>query len=113
MEIGTTRFTSLQGQYLAFIWAYTKIHGRSPAESDMQRYLEVTRPSVHQMVPNLEKRGLISRVAGQPRSIRVLVSGSELPVLEWLGSRLVRACSLSTRLRVNSLALPLRVFARR
>ena len=76
------RFTSLQGQYLAFIWAYTKVHRCPPAEADLQHYFEVTPPSVHQMILNLEKRGLISRVAGQPRSIRILVEGSQLPVLE-------------------------------
>jgi len=37
----------LQGQYLAFIHAYTKIHGVAPAEADMQRYFRVTPPSVH------------------------------------------------------------------
>ena len=28
------RFTAKQGQYLAFIYYYTKIHGLSPAEAD-------------------------------------------------------------------------------
>jgi len=32
-----TRFTKLQGQYLAFIAAYTKVNGRPPAEVDVQR----------------------------------------------------------------------------
>ena len=31
-------FTDKQGQYLAFIDAYTRVHGRSPAETDMQRH---------------------------------------------------------------------------
>src|SRR4051794_24457669 len=30
-------FTDRQGQYLAFIDAYTRVNGRPPAESDMQR----------------------------------------------------------------------------
>src|SRR5215216_3574480 len=29
-------FTERQGQYLAFIDAYTRVHGRPPAETDMQ-----------------------------------------------------------------------------
>jgi repressor LexA len=29
-------YTEKQGQYLAFIYYYTKIHGRSPSESDLQ-----------------------------------------------------------------------------
>ena len=32
------RFTEKQGQYLAFIRAYTKINGWPPAEADMQRH---------------------------------------------------------------------------
>src|SRR3954463_6577939 len=31
-------FTERQGQYLAFIDAYTRVHGRPPAETDMQRH---------------------------------------------------------------------------
>ncbi len=48
-----TRFTDKQGQYLAFIYWYTKLNGRPPAEADMQRYFRVTPPSVHQMVLTL------------------------------------------------------------
>ncbi len=75
-------FTPLQGQYLAFIHAYSKINGRSPSEADLQRHFQVTPPSVHQMVLTLEKKGFISRKPGQPRSIQVLVPPSMLPVLE-------------------------------
>jgi repressor LexA len=78
----TAGFTALQGQYLAFIQAYTKIHGIAPAEADMQRYFKVTAPSIHQMVLTLEKRGLISRVPGKPRSIVLLVPRAEIPALE-------------------------------
>lgn len=74
-------FTDLQGQYLAFIYAYTKIHRRPPAEADMQRYFEVTPPSVHRMVLELERKGLISRKPGQPRSIKLLLAPERLPVL--------------------------------
>jgi DNA-binding MarR family transcriptional regulator len=75
-------FTELQGQYLAFIHAYTKIHRRPPAEADMQRFFEVTPPSVHRMVLELEQRGLIRRQPGQARSIEVLVEPERLPVLK-------------------------------
>lgn len=74
-------FTELQGQYLAFIHAYTKIHRRPPAEADMQRFFEVTPPSVHRMVKELEKRGLIRRTPRQARSIELLVRPENLPVL--------------------------------
>jgi hypothetical protein len=36
--MATAHFSTLQGQYLAFIDAYTKIHRIPPAEADMQRY---------------------------------------------------------------------------
>jgi len=43
-------FTPKQGQYLAFIHLYTRLHRRPPAETDMQEYFRVSPPSVHQMV---------------------------------------------------------------
>jgi hypothetical protein len=43
-------YTKKQGQYLAFIYNYTKIKGRPSAEADMQRYFRVSPPTVHQMV---------------------------------------------------------------
>jgi Mn-dependent DtxR family transcriptional regulator len=43
-------YTEKQGQYLAFIYYYTKINRRPPAEADIQRYFAVTPPTVHQMI---------------------------------------------------------------
>ena len=74
-------FTELQGQYLAFIYAYSKIHRRPPAEADMQRFFEVTPPSVHRMVKDLESKGLIRRTPRTARSIQLLVAPDDLPVL--------------------------------
>jgi len=74
--------TAKQGQYLAFIFYYTKIHGRAPAESDMLHYFKVSPPSVHQMVLTLESNGFIERVPGQARSIRLLIPRADLPDLE-------------------------------
>ena len=76
------RYTKKQGQYLAFIYNYAKIHGRAPAEADMQRYFRVTPPTVHQMVLTLAKAGLIERTPGVARSIRLLVPPEDLPRLE-------------------------------
>jgi DNA-binding MarR family transcriptional regulator len=73
--------TPRQGQYLAFIHAYTLVNGRPPAEADMIRFFRVTPPSVHQMVLSLEKAGLISRKPGVARSIVVLLDRSDLPEL--------------------------------
>jgi Mn-dependent DtxR family transcriptional regulator len=77
-----TAFSARQGQYLAFIYYYSKLHRRAPAEADIQRYFEVSAPSVHQMVVALESKGFIERTPGQARSIRLLVPRSELPDLE-------------------------------
>ena len=77
-----TRFTEKQGQYLVFIYYYTKLNGRPPAEADMQRYFRVTPPSVHQMVLTLESHGFIERIPGQGRSIRLLIPREQLPDLE-------------------------------
>ena len=54
-------FSARQGQYLAFIHAYTFVNGRPPAQSDIARFFRVTPPTVHQMILTLEKAGLISR----------------------------------------------------
>jgi SOS-response transcriptional repressor LexA len=77
----TPRFTDTQGQYLAFIHAYALINGRPPAEADMQRFFAVTPPSVHSMIKELERRGLITRVLRQPRSIAISLPEDELPRL--------------------------------
>ena len=77
-------FTPKQGQYLAFIHAYTRLHRRPPAEADMQRHFRVSSPSVHQMVLGLERDGFIARQPGVARSIAILVPPDELPILEWL-----------------------------
>ena len=75
-------YTEKQGQYLAFIYNYTVIHGRPPSEVDMQRFFGVSPPTVHQMVLKLDGRGLITREPGKPRTIRVLVPPDQLPYLK-------------------------------
>jgi len=75
-------FTAKQGQYLAFIYNYTKIHGQPPAESDLERYFSVSPSAIHEMIKTLERNGLIERVPGQARSIRLRVQPNHLPRLE-------------------------------
>jgi len=74
-------FTEIQGQYLAFIHAYSLVMGQPPAEADMQRFFCVTPPSVHSMVKTLERLELITRTPQQARSIAILVPEDELPRL--------------------------------
>lgn len=76
------RFTAKQGQYLAFIYHYTKIHRRPPAEADLRQFFNVSPPVVHAMILTLERRGLINRMPGQARSVEVRLSKGELPDLE-------------------------------
>ncbi|MCJ7622846.1 MAG: hypothetical protein MUO76_05030 [Anaerolineaceae bacterium] len=75
-------YTRVQGQYLAFIYYYTKLNRVPPAEADMQRYFRTTPPTVHQMVLKLEEKGFISRIPRTPRSIQVLLPREQLPDLE-------------------------------
>lgn len=74
-------YTAKQGQYLAFIYYYTKIHRQPPAEADMQRYFQVSPPAVHQLILSLEKLGLIEKIPGQGRSLKLLLPREQLPDL--------------------------------
>lgn len=76
----TDKFTQKQGQYLAFIFYYTKVNGRPPAQADIQRYFNVTAPTVHQMLVSLENKGLLEKTANQSRGITVLIPVHELPI---------------------------------
>ena len=78
---GQGLYTAKQGQCLAFIYYYTKIHRQSPAEADMQRYFQVSPSAVHQMILSLEKLGLIERIPGQGRSLKLLLAREQLPDL--------------------------------
>lgn len=53
-----------QGQYLAFIDAYTRVNRQPPAERDVQRHFGVTPPTVHQMILALKRTGFIRRTPG-------------------------------------------------
>jgi len=80
--VPTKPFTHKQGQYLAFIYYYSRLNGRPPAEADMQKYFRVSPPSAHQMILALEANGFIERVPGQGRSLRLLLARENLPDLE-------------------------------
>ena len=88
-EAGTKRkdrpkatFTPRQGQFLAFIHLYRKLHRRGPAETDLVKFFRVTPPAAHGMVVKLEELGLITREAGVGRSMRVVFPTETLPELE-------------------------------
>lgn len=75
-------YTELQAQYLAYLHQYGILNGCAPSEADMQRFFQVTPPTVHQMVLTLERRGFIRRVPGQARSITLTVPPESLPLLK-------------------------------
>jgi hypothetical protein len=72
-------FTPTQGRYLAYIHAYIGLHGYPPAESEIAAAMSVSPPSVNQMMKMLEKKGLIQRQPGQPRSLQILVPENQIP----------------------------------
>lgn len=76
------RFTKKQGQYLAYIYFYSKLHRQAPSFSDMEQYFQTSPPVVNDMVKRLELAGLIERTPREARSIRLLVAPEHLPPLE-------------------------------
>jgi hypothetical protein len=79
---GAVKFTHRQGQFLAFIHQYRKLHKQGPAELDLVKFFRITPPSVHGMMVKLEELGLITREPGVPRSARVAIPEDQIPVLE-------------------------------
>jgi DNA-binding MarR family transcriptional regulator len=75
-------FTAKQGQYLAFIYNYTKMNREAPAEADLERYFRVSPPAIHDMIKTLERNGLIEKTPGKARSIRLLANPEHLPRLK-------------------------------
>ena len=75
-------FTRKQGQYLAFIHLYQRLHRKPPAEADMRAYFKVTPPVVHEMVKTLHRRGFIERTPGTPRSIKLRIPAHAIPELD-------------------------------
>jgi repressor LexA len=80
-------FTARQGEYLAFIHRYTQKFGVAPSFEDIGRHFGTTPPSVNNMIKTLCARGLLSRLPGVARSLRVLVPELVLPESEFGGRR--------------------------
>ena len=90
-------YTERQGQFLAYIHQYSILNGCAPAEADMQRFFQITPPSVHSMVLTLERRALIRRVPGQARSITLIVSPESLPPLKRVQPRPFQSMKNTTK----------------
>jgi hypothetical protein len=80
-------FTRRQGQFLAFIHQYHRLHRRGPAELDLVKFFGLTPPSVHGMLVRLEELGLVTREPGVARSVRVAVPEEDIPSLEDAGGQ--------------------------
>lgn len=74
-------FTKKQGQYLAFIYYYSKINKIPPAQGDIQNFFNVTPSTVHQMILQLEKKNLIKRAIKTPRSLTINIPECFIPRL--------------------------------
>lgn len=74
--------TRIQGQYLAYVHCYTKVHRRPPAEDEVAGFFGVEGPMAHGMILRLERLGCLFRVPGRPQSLRVLLPRDKIPDLE-------------------------------
>lgn len=75
------KYTTKQGQYLAFIYYYTKLNRQAPAYADFQKYFRSDPASVNGMIKTLERKGFIEKEKGKARSIKLLLSKDQLPEL--------------------------------
>ena len=75
----TARFTPRQGEFLAFIQRFTERHGVAPSFGEIAAHFGTSSPSVNGMIKTLERRGLLNRVPGAARTLRVEVPAELLP----------------------------------
>jgi repressor LexA len=80
-------FTARQGEYLTFIHRFTQRFGVAPSFEEIGRHFGTTPPSVNNMIKTLCARGLLSRLPGVARSLRVLVPETMLPEGEFGAGR--------------------------
>src|SRR5260370_16293325 len=76
-------FTARQGQCFAFMQGCRVKHGYAPSFEQIGAHFGITAPSVNTMIKTLERRGLLSRLPGVARSLRVLVPAAVLPSTEF------------------------------
>lgn len=74
--------TRQQGQFLAFIHVRNQA-GVAPSHADLQRFFNLTAPSVNSMLIRLEQRGFIRRVPGKARAIEIICQPDLIPPLDW------------------------------
>lgn len=57
-------------------------HRRPLSENEIAAFLGVYGPSAHQMILRLEAKGVLARIPGQPRTIRILLPRQDILDLE-------------------------------
>jgi hypothetical protein len=82
-------YTPEQGQYLAYIFHFTRINYRLPTDADVQRYFRVSMASVRAMILSLDTAGWVFRPREKQESIAIRLKRDHLPDLN--GPR-IRAC---------------------
>ncbi len=81
-EQASGRLSKTQGQLVAFVYWYTKVHRVPPAENEIADFLGVRGPSAHAMIVRLAEKKVLSRRPGEPRTLTVLLPREEIPELE-------------------------------
>ena len=76
--------THQQGQFLAYISKYIESNhnGVAPTHAALQRFFNLTAPSVNSMLARLEKLGFIQRIARQARAIQLTIDPRLIPPLD-------------------------------
>ena len=76
--------TQQQGQFLAFIREYMlrNYAGVAPTHADLQRFFNLSPPSVNSMLIRLEQRGFIRRAPGKARAIELVIPLDRIPPLD-------------------------------
>jgi len=75
--------TPRQGQFLAYIRAYMESNrfGVAPTHADLQKFFNLTAPSVNSMLGRLEQREFIRRTPGVARGIELCIDAERIPPL--------------------------------
>ena len=76
--------TRQQGQFLAFIHQYIMRNeaGIAPSHANLQRFFNLTAPSVNSMLVRLEQRGFIRRIPHTARAIEIICHPDFIPPLD-------------------------------
>ncbi len=83
-ESGSDAPTRQQGQFLAYIQQFISLNpaGLAPSHAELQKFFDLTPPSVNSMLIRLEQRGFIRRIPSVARAIELTLAPEQIPPLE-------------------------------